>query len=46
MRLKISKAPHSKVFAIWKSTKGVRDIGDIVFFIFGLEIKIWFSGWA
>lgn len=40
MRFKISRAPGSFWFYIWKATPGVRDLGDYNIFFCGFEIKV------
>jgi len=42
MKLKLEQAPDSVRFGVWRSTPGVRDLGDIIFYVLGWQITFWF----
>jgi len=42
LKLKLEQAPGSVRFGVWRSTPGVRDLGDIIFFVLGWQITFWF----
>ena len=42
MTLKIEYAPFSTWFGYWRSSPAVRDLGDVVIWVFKYQITIWF----